>query len=65
MSESLRYFVGKECVITVAGANIQRLTGVVTAVEGNWMTMQDKGNTALMLNADFIVYIGEKKAKKR
>ncbi|MCL2495412.1 MAG: hypothetical protein FWE98_07140 [Oscillospiraceae bacterium] len=60
----MRYFVGKECAITMAGANTQRLAGVVTAVDGSWMTVQVKGDV-LMFNTDFIVYIGEKKEKKK
>jgi len=48
----------------MAGANTQRLAGVVTAVDGSWMTVQVKGDV-LMFNTDFIVYIGEKKEKKK
>lgn len=60
MSETLQQFLGRECVITLA--NGSGITGVVKAIDGNWVTVQtgklDEENINL-LSLDYIMRIRE------
>ena len=62
MSESLRSFVGKSCVISTAGASSQQLKGVVLEIDGSWMTVKTgKMDKEIIhkINADYIIKICE------
>ena len=60
MSDSLRRFVGKECIVWVMGMSGGAVSGLVEAVEDNWLLVRSKGKTE-MINVDFISRIQEKK----
>ena len=64
MSESLRRFIGKECVITVMSVQ-GTVNGVVEAVEDNWLLLRGKNaQQPEMVNVEYISRIQERKAKK-
>ena len=62
MSETLQYFIGKKCTISTAITSPQNLTGVVMAIEGNWLKVKTgkmDRETIHMVNTDYISKICE------
>ncbi len=61
MNESIRQFVGKNCLIYTYNS---QLTGIVVSVEDHWMTIKTK-NASELVNLDYISRIREFPVKKQ
>ncbi|HNX14867.1 MAG TPA: hypothetical protein PK854_08845 [Oscillospiraceae bacterium] len=61
MNESVRQFIGKNCLIYTYN---NQLTGTVFSVEDNWLTIMTKAGSEL-INIDYINRIREYPTKKR
>ena len=61
MNESVKQFIGKNCIIYTYN---NQLTGTVVSVEDNWMTLKTK-TVSELVNLDYISRIREYPAKKR
>jgi len=61
MNESVRQFIGKNCLIY---AYNNQLIGTVVSVEDNWLTIRTKTGSELV-NLDYISRIREYPTKKR
>ena len=62
-TELLQEFIGKRCTVVMLG-DISVSTGVITAVEGNWIRVEYK-NTAKLINGDMISRIEILPEKKK
>ena len=58
MSEVIKKYIGKDCIITTMNTTV---TGVVEAVEDNWITIQpkDASRGSEIVNIDYISRIRE------
>ncbi len=61
MNESVKQFIGKNCLIYTYN---NQLTGMVVSVEDNWLTMKTKTGSELV-NLDYISRIREYPLKKQ
>ncbi len=59
MTELIKNYIGKECVIYTMSA---QLTGVIKAVEEGWVSVES-GKAIEALNLDYIIRIRTKKQK--
>ena len=69
MSEIVKNFIGKECIITTMNESV---TGVIKAVEDNWIVVLPAGNNIIgteIIKIDYVSRIREypknKNGKKR
>lgn len=60
MSEMIKEFIGKECIVYTFQ---NQVTGVIEKVEGNWISIK-KDNTYEILNIEYISRIREYPRKK-
>jgi len=61
MNESVKQFIGKNCIIYTYN---NQLTGTVVSVEDNWLTLKTK-TVSELVNLDYISRIREYPSKKR
>lgn len=55
----LSAYIGKECIIQANGY-ISGVVGKVTAVQGNWISVEDKKGKLTTVNCDYVSSIREK-----
>ena len=56
MSEAVKRFIGKDCIITTMNENV---TGVIEAVEDDWIVVKSKSNNAEIIKIDYISRVQE------
>jgi len=57
MNEVIKGFIGKECIVSTMNSNV---TGVVEAVDENWVSIRPRNKTATeIMNTDHISRIRE------
>ena len=61
MNESVKQYVGKNCMIYACNS---QMTGNVVSVEENWMTLQTKAGS-MLINLDYVSRILECPIKKQ
>ena len=66
MNEMIRQLVGKRCVVCLDGGFGGSLTGVLEAVEDNWLSVRTGKSGALeLVNLDYVNRIQELPEKKK
>ena len=66
MNEMIRQLLGKRCVVCLDGGFGGSLTGVLEALEDNWLSVRTGKNGALeLVNLDYVNRIQELPEKKK
>ena len=66
MNEMIRQLLGKRCVVCLDGSFGGSLTGVLEALEDNWLSVRTGKNGALeLVNLDYVNKISELPEKKK
>ena len=66
MNEMISQLVGKRCVVCLDGSFGGSLTGVLEALEDNWLSVRTGKNGALeLVNLDYVNKISELPEKKK
>lgn len=68
MNEIFNKYIGKDCIVYTSNSNSATITGSVTGVENNWLTVKTNDGDEV-INIDYVVRIKEhptnKKGKKK
>lgn len=69
MTELAKQFIGKECIIYTMNSSASTVSGIITAVSDNGISIKDGDGSIQAVNLDFVTRIREypknKKGKKK
>ena len=63
MNELIKKYIGKEVIIYTSSAS--GVTGTVTAIEDNWVEIEDKNGQKQIVNSDYVSRIQEYPRNKK
>ena len=68
MRDVLNRYIGKDCIVYISSGNYSVVTGTVTEIKDNWITVRTKDGDEVV-NFDYVIRVKEhpvnKKGKKK
>lgn len=64
MTELIKKFIGKECIIYDMNSSVEQITGTITEIDGDWITVENMTGEQEIINLEYVTRIREYPKKK-
>ncbi|MGN0695349.1 MAG: DUF6897 domain-containing protein [Oscillospiraceae bacterium] len=59
MTELIKKFIGKECIIYTMNSSSEQVCGTITELDGDWITIEEPTGGQEIINLEYVTRIRE------
>ena len=65
MTELVKKFIGKECIIYTMNSSTEQILGTITEIDGDWITIENRNGGQELVNLEYATRIMEYPKKNK